>query len=253
MNDSKQRFSTRVENYIKFRPGYPPELMAFLQTELGLKSSSVIADIGSGTGILTSLFVRNGNTVFAVEPNDEMRRAAENLLAKHDNFTSVNGSAEATTLENESVDFIVAGQSFHWFDAQLAKQELTRILKATGWAVLVWNHLLTDASAFLRDYDQLLIEYGTNYLQIRKTWDDAASLDKFFGAGNYRRKTFDNKQVLDCEGVRGRLLSSSFAPREGEPKHDAMIKRLREIFMAHKVENQVEFIYETRAFYGRLK
>ncbi|MCP9493150.1 MAG: class I SAM-dependent methyltransferase [Pyrinomonadaceae bacterium MAG19_C2-C3] len=253
MIDSKERFSTRVANYIKHRPDYPRELVAFLRDELALNSSSIVADIGAGTGILTRAFLENGNRVFAVEPNDEMRRAAEEVLAKYDGFHSIKGSAEATTLERESVDYIVAGQAFHWFDVERARVELTRILKPDGWAVMVWNYLLTDKTEFLREYDELLIEYGVDYLQVRKSWDDAASLMKFYGAGNYRLETLDNRQILNYEGLRGRLLSSSFAPQAGEAKHDEMMRRLDEIYARHAVDNRVEMIYETRMYYGRLK
>lgn len=253
MVDSKQRFSTRVVDYIKHRPDYPCELVLFLRDELGLKSSSVVADIGAGTGILARVFLENGNRVFAVEPNDEMRRAAEDVLARYDGFKSVKGSAEATTLESGSINYVVAGQAFHWFDVERARVELTRIVKPDGWAVMVWNYLLTEANGFLREYDELLIEYGTDYVRIRKSWDDAGSLARFFGAGNYARSTFDNRQVLNHEGLRGRLLSSSFAPQAGEAKHDAMMTRLDEVFARHAVDNRVELIYETRAYYGRLR
>lgn len=253
MVDSKQRFSTRVADYIKHRPDYPRALLVFLRDGLGLKSSSVVADIGAGTGILTRLFLENGNHVFAVEPNDEMRRAAGQVLAKYDGFHSVKGSAEATMLESESVDAIVAGQSFHWFDVARAREELTRILKPDGWAVMIWNYLLTERTDFLREYDELLVEYGTDYLQIRKGWDDAASLTEFYGAGNHEVEKFDNRQVLNYEGLRGRLLSSWFAPQTGEAKHDAMMTSLSEIYARHAVDNQVEMIYETRMYYGRLK
>src|SRR5258705_12626233 len=93
-----QRFSSRVDNYVRFRPGYPDELIDSLRTENGLTEQAVIADVGSGTGKLTELFLRHGNSVFAVEPNQEMREAGERLLAHFPGFTSIHGTAEATTL-----------------------------------------------------------------------------------------------------------------------------------------------------------
>src|SRR5215469_16795520 len=137
--DAKQRFSNRVTDYARYRPSYPPELLDLLRMECGLQHEQNIADIGSGTGLLTKLFLENGNRVFGVEPNGEMRSAGEEVLRGYPNFTSIDGSAEATTLADSSVDFISAGQAFHWFDVELARGEFRRILKPGGWVVIVWQ------------------------------------------------------------------------------------------------------------------
>ena len=154
--DSKQRFSNRVADYIRYRPGYPSAVRDVLRSECGLKSGHVIADIGSGTGFLSELFLKNGNRVFGVEPNEAMRQAGEEYLASYDGFASVEGSAESTTLDDASVDFVTTGQAFHWFDQTAARSEFTRILKPSGWVVVIWNERLTDTTAFLRDYETLL-------------------------------------------------------------------------------------------------
>lgn len=116
MQDSTQRFSTRVANYIKYRPLYPPAVLETLGQRCGLTDRSIIADVGSGTGILAEMFLRNGNTVYGVEPNREMREAGERLLVDYPNFHSIDGTAEATALEDGNVDFVTAGQAFHWFN-----------------------------------------------------------------------------------------------------------------------------------------
>ena len=117
------RFNNRVENYIAYRPKYPAAVAEFLRNELGLSAASVVADVGSGTGILSELLLRAGCTVFGVEPNEAMREAAEELLQAYPNFKSVHGTAEATTLDDSSVDFVTAGQAFHWFDIEGARRE----------------------------------------------------------------------------------------------------------------------------------
>src|SRR5213595_654680 len=133
MSDPTKRFSNRVENYIKYRPGYPDAVIDLLTEECRLTQQSIIADIGSGTGILSELFLKNGNSVFAIEPNAAMRRTAEDLLRKHPKFTSIDAAAEATTLDIASVDFVTAAQAFHWFDRKNARKEFARILKPEGW------------------------------------------------------------------------------------------------------------------------
>lgn len=118
MADSAERFSGRVADYLKYRPGYPEELLAFLRSECGLVPGSVVADVGSGTGKLAELFLSGGNTVFGIEPNAEMRLAAERLFSGRSGFHSVAGRAEATTLPDSSVDLVAVGQAFHWFDRE---------------------------------------------------------------------------------------------------------------------------------------
>ena len=245
------RFDSRVANYAAYRPGYPPELMAFLRDELGLASASAVADVGSGTGILSELFLREGCRVFAVEPNAEMREAAEAALGHDPNFVSVAGAAEATTLGDACADFATAAQAFHWFDTERARAEFRRILKPQGWAVVVWNNRRTDSTAFLRDYESMLRRFGTDYAQVAATYGDENSLRKFFAPG-YQSKQFDNFQLFDFDGLKGRLLSASYVPLAGHPSHEPMLAELRRVFDAHQQGGRVRVEYDTDVYYGRL-
>jgi len=251
MFDSTQRFSSRVDNYIRYRPGYPPEIIEFLKTSCGLQSKSIIADVGSGTGILTEMFLKSGNPVFAIEPNREMRHAAERLLQSFPAFTSIAGTAEETTLPDASVDFVTVGQAFHWFDAARTRQEFRRILLPGGWVVLVWNDRRIDSTAFLAGYEQLLRDYATDYDQVNHKRIDASTLRAFFKA-DPDTKTFSNFQHFDFEALCGRLLSSSYAPDLGQPGHTEMIAALRGLFEAHQREGKVTFEYDTIIYCGRL-
>ncbi|WP_395738803.1 class I SAM-dependent methyltransferase [Prosthecobacter sp.] len=246
----EQRFSDRVENYVRYRPSYPQELVAMLQREAGLVPQSVIADVGSGTGISAELFLRAGNVVHAVEPNREMREAAERLLAGFPNFHSVAASAQETTLADASVDFIVAAQAFHWFNTAETRAEFSRILKPGGRVVLIWNERKLDATPFLQAFEQLLLTFGTDYTAIRHENVNAAALSAFF-QGAYVTHTFANEQRFDFEGLKGRLLSSSYAPAEGQPRHEEMLAELRRIFDVYEVSGQVCFEYDTRVHVGR--
>jgi SAM-dependent methyltransferase len=252
MVDSTKRFSSRVENYVKFRPGYPKAILALLRRDCGLSPSSVIADIGSGTGLSSKLFLTNGNRVYGVEPNPEMRVAGERLLAKHARFTSVAATAEATTLPDADVDFVVAGQAFHWFDIPATRAEFTRILKPNGWIVLMWNERHTSDTLFLRNYERILKTYCPEYPEVDHRRVDARVLHKFFGRQGFRFAHFDNTQQFDFEGVRGRLLSSSYAPDPGHPNHEPMLAELRRVFDAYQSSGHVAFLYDTQVYYGHL-
>lgn len=249
--DSTERFSSRVENYVRYRPGYPREILHLLRQECGLNPGSTIADIGSGTGVLSRLFLENGNPVFAVEPNVSMRQAGERLLAEYPRLTSIAGAAEATTLPDHRVDFVTAAQAAHWFDRERARREFTRILKPGGWLVLVWNERRTGSTPFLQAYERLLIAYGTDYEQVRHERTTAA-IHQFFAPAPFRQRDFEMCQEFDYAGLRGRLLSSSYTPPPGHPAHQPMLQELRRIFDQYQADGRVALAYDTRVFYGQL-
>lgn len=247
----ESRFSDRVENYIKFRPGYPAEVAALLQREAGLLPESVVADIGSGTGISTAVLLETGSKVFAVEPNREMREAAERLLADRPGFHSVNGNAGTTTLPGHSIDLVTAFQAFHWFAGEATRREFDRILKPGGHVALVWNARRLDSTPFLRDYENLLLTHGTDYATIRHENVHGPELFQFFKDAVCRRYSLPNHQTCDFEGLKGRLLSCSYVPQEGAPGFPAMIRELEEIFARHETDGQITIEYDTLIYVGR--
>ncbi len=251
MIDSKKRFSSRVENYVRYRPRYPVEVIKALQDGCSLTPASIVADIGSGTGFLSELFVANGNRVFAVEPNLEMRAAGKQYLGSNPRFKSIDGSAENTTLPDQSIDFVVAGQAFHWFDQAHTKREFARILKPSGWVMLVWNDRDIESTPFLVAYEQLLKEYATDYEQVKHKQIDKAVLSSFFDASQIHEKRFSYEQTFDYAGLKGRMLSSSYVPEQDHPKHREMTARLLEIFRTYCVGDRIHFRYNTRLFYGQ--
>ena len=245
------RFSDRVEDYVRYRPGYPPEVLDLLRAECGLQPSHIVADIASGTGMFSRLLLENGNSVFAVEPNTEMREMGVRQLESYNRLISVAGTAEETTLGSASVDFVTAAQAAHWFDLPRARAEFARILRPEGWCVLIWNERRTETTAFLRDYEQLLLTYGTDYKEVRHE-RTTAIIHEFFARALADERVFDLRQRFDYEGTAGRLLSSSYAPLEGHPSHAPMMQELRRIFRAHATDNVVEFEYNTRVYFGHL-
>ena len=251
LRDSMERFSDRVDDYVRFRPGYPPALVDLLTKACGLGPDAVVADVGSGTGILTALLLDSGARVIGVEPNLAMRSVAERAFAGNERFTSIDGSAEATTRVAGSVHLITAAQAFHWFDPPRTRTEFARILRPSGVVVLVWNQ--RKDSAFNRDYEEMLERYAAEYAHVRES-DRAAEprIRAFFAPGSPAVARFDNEQRFDEAGLRGRLASSSYAPRPGDPYHEPIMRRLGEIFAVHAHEGHVTFAYETVVWYGRL-
>ena len=250
--DPTKRFSNRVDNYIRYRPTYPPEVVTVLEQEAGLHREHVIADIGSGTGISTRLFLDHGNSVFAVEPNPAMRQAAETSFAGNARFHSVNGTAEQTSLAANSIDFVVAGQAFHWFDQTQARVEFSRILRPSGWVLLMWNTRRTDTTTFLSEYEHLISEFGIDYRQVNHRNIDQAKIQSFFAPAQFRYRRLDHVQKLDCAGLIGRLASSSYMPAESDPRFVPMSAAVEELFQRHAHSGQVEIDYDTELYFGQI-
>ncbi len=246
-----ERFSNRVENYVKYRPTYPTKVLNLFRDEMNLQNDSTIADIGSGTGISAKLFLENGCRVFGVEPNAAMREAAENFLQDFPNFKSVDGTAENTDLENKSVDFVVAAQAFHWFDKTKTRNEFKRILRDKGFVALMWNERQLDSTAFLRDYERLLIEFGTDYETVRHENITKETLQDFFQT-DFEQKTFSNGQTVDFNGLKGRMLSSSYMPTAENPRFSQMLENLETLFAQHGENGKIEILYDTNIFYGQI-
>ena len=250
-HSSTERFSNRVENYVRYRPGYPPEVLECLRRECGLRPEHLIAEIASGTGIFTRLLLENGNRVFAVEPNAAMREASEALKKSFPNLTFIVGTAEQTILPSASVDFVTAAQAAHWFQVEQARAEFQRILKPNGWCVLLWNERCTAGNKFLEDYERLLHTYCPDYKEKRHGRTELIA-QEFFSGSLYEERVFEYSQQFDLPGLTGRLLSSSYCPLAGHPNHAPMIQELGRIFSTHVHENAVQIDYDTRVFFSQL-
>jgi len=251
MSSPTERFTSRVETYAKYRPTYPIAVVDLLRAECSLSPQAIVADVGSGTGILSELLLKNGNEVLGVEPNRAMRLAAEHLLSGYHSFRSIDGAAEATTLPSDSVDLITAGQAFHWFDAAATRREFARILKPEGYVALIWNDRQLDSTEFLRAYEALLREYGTDYAKVQE-FNGESLIAEFFAPRGFTLKQFPNRQDFDYEGFKGRVLSASYTPEPGQPNFEPMLKALRELFDNYQADGKVAVEYDTKVFYGQL-
>jgi SAM-dependent methyltransferase len=249
--DAKQRFSSRVADYVRYRPGYPSEMIVLLSTECGLRPGHVIADIGSGTGFLSEVFLKSGNRVYGIEPNEAMRQAGEEYLASYDGFSSINASAEATTLDDASIDFVTAGQAFHWFQPNAARQEFRRILKPEGWIVVAHNDREL-VSPFAVAYENLLVKFGNGYKQVRESYPEKSLMEQFFSGGSVNMRSLPNEQLFDLDGLTGRVRSSSYAPQEGQPNYEPMMAAIKDLFRANEKDGRVRMEYSTHVYYGQL-
>lgn len=250
--NNKERFSNRVDSYSKYRPSYPKEAIDYLYDSVGLRSNSKIADVGSGTGIFSKLLLERGSYVIAVEPNQAMRAAAEQMLESNPRFQTISGSAESTGLPDQSVEFIVCAQAFHWFDRSAAQAEFRRILQPGGRVVLIWNSRLIKGTPFREEYDQLLHTYGTDYEKVNHKNISQTILRSFFKEGTMHEVRFKMSQEFDFESLKGRLLSSSYSPIPGHPNYDPMITELRNLFDRNNEDGIVLFDYETEIFLGEV-
>ena len=249
---STERFSDRVADYVHYRPSYPPALLDWLQRELGATPAWQVLDVGAGTGISAELFLAAGYHVTAVEPNAAMRTAMVERLGGTAGFEAVNGRADGTGLPAASVDLVTAAQAFHWFDPAAARSEFQRVLRPHGLAAIWWNSRRLTGTAFLEGYEALLQRYGTDYAQVAERYADDASLRAWFGAGLRGRARFEHRQRLDFVGLRGRLLSSSYAPKPGHPNHQPMVNALQQLFDRCQHDGYVSFDYDTRVSAGEL-
>jgi len=255
IDNSTTRFSNRVANYVRFRPSYPPEVLRSLTDDFGLRSDHLVADIGSGTGIFTELLLDAGHTVYAVEPNTAMRDAAEQRLAHLSNFRSVRGTAEATTLPDHSVDWLVAAQAFHWFDVDRFREEALRILRPPSMAAILWNNRRED-TPFLAAYETFLHEFAIDYAKVKHQNAEAdGRIPRFFKDGPFVRRGFTNAQDCNFDALKGRTLSASFMPSAEHPRYETMIESLGRLFDQHARNGKVTIEYETcmyvaKAAYG---
>lgn len=247
MSDSTTRFSNRVEDYVKYRPHYPIAVVDYLQQQGALPIGASIADIGSGTGISSMLFLNKGFFIKGVEPNKEMREKSEELLKDFPDFEAIDGTAEHTTLPDKSVDTVVAGQAFHWFNRNETRKEFERVLKPNGSVVLIWNERLIDTE-FEKNYEALIEKFGRQYKKVDHRNIDYKAIQDFFEPNEVRYEVFNNQQVFDYEGLEGRLLSSSYMPTRADADFKNMITELKQLFDQYNEAGVIAVHYATKVY-----
>ncbi len=249
----QDRFTGRALEYAQARPGYPREVVGWLCTVCGLGPGCVVADVGAGTGIFTEMLLETGARVSAVEPNADMRQVMQEALGLNTSFSAVDGTAERTGMENNSVDMVVAAQAFHWFDVSATKTEFRRILKPDGWVALLWNDRRTTGTAFLEACERLLREHCPDYLHVVSRDPSEETLKDFLGRESFHAASACNEQLLNKGEFLDRLKSCSFFPAPEESGYETTIKAAKSVFDEHNTDGRVQILYDTRLFCGRLE
>jgi SAM-dependent methyltransferase len=240
-----ERFSGIVENYARYRPGYPGEIISILEEKYNMENGKVIGDIGSGTGIFSKLLIEAGYFVFCVEPNDEMRIYSENEFAGLQNFKSVKGTAEKTNLSSQSVDAITAAQSFHWFDTFPVIDEFNRILKPDGYIILIWNDRRSDNNDFMNQYEKLLTRYCPDYSETSHKNYSSDRINSIFSGYNIDFYQIENHQDLNLDAFLGRLKSCSYCLKKDHENYNLLMDEITTLHTAFQSNGIVRFEYDT--------
>ncbi len=245
------RFAGLAGIYAKSRPGYPAAALDFIMTRCGLDRSSLLVDIGCGTGISSRLFSVRGVQVIGVEPNGDMRARAEaeSQQASEPKPIYRAGRAEATGLRDATADAVLAAQAFHWFDKPAALREFHRILKPGGWAVLMWNER-DQNDPFTAAYGEALrtLPETDEVEGARSRAGDALLISPLFR--DTQRVLFANEQVLDEEGLLGRAFSASYAPRQAD-QAAVFAAKLKAVYASYQEQGHVVLRYQTSVYLGR--
>ena len=250
--NSSERFSDRVEAYLAGRPRYPAVIVAHLAARGALPANGIVADIGIGTGLSAEPFLAAGYPVIGIEPNAPMRAAGSEYLGRFPAFEMRDGSADATGLADACVDLVLAAQAFHWFDAARFRVESLRILRAGGWAALVWNDRDLGGTPFLAGYEALLVEYGQDYLAIRYRHQGTDAIPVYFGGVAPAAAEFRHQRRMDWTAVAALANSASYLPGAGQPGHAELMAELLRLFDAHAENGSIEMRYTCRVHAARL-
>lgn len=248
-----ERFSSRVEAYRRFRSRYPRDITAVLEERCGLTHESVVADVGAGTGMLAEVFLENGNRVFAVEPNADMRAVCEELEERYPQLTCIDGTAEETRLADHSVDFVGVGRALHWFDQAKCRPEFVRILRAGGWVVLASHGPHTRTEPSIKEFQKILREHGTDYGPLRRRYDIEAAAKQFFGDNEIHEAQFPDTEEMTYDQLEGYALSLSVIPQPGHPGFPAMQRALQEYFARHESGGKVQMPMTCKLHFGHLQ
>lgn len=250
--DSTQRFSNRVEDYHRHRPGYPDDIIHILHNEGALPAFAIVADVGSGTGKLTQLFFKHVDKIYGVEPNHDMRRQAEKNFVDIAQFISVNGTAESTTLPSASIDLVCVGQAFHWFDREKCRGEFRRILRPNGWTALIWNYRNVEEDEVQQHYEHILKTNIPNYKQLdHKTMTDD-KIKNFFRSKKVTKFVLPHSQYFDLPSLNGRVLSSSYVPKPPDPVAQRILEQVAHFFQQYQQSGRIKFVYKTTLYLGQL-
>ena len=241
------RFDGKGEIYAKARPKYALEFFDYLKNALNIPVGSVFADVGSGTGIFTEQLLSRGYKVFAVEPNEDMRKKAEEKLSTDENFVSVNGSEGNMNLPDSSVDYVTAAQAFHWFDSEAFRRECRRVLKPGGKVIIIYN-TRDEKAACTKALVDLRYKYSSGFHGFSNGMSHEKCMAFFDGECDIFRA--DNTLTYDRQGYINRVLSSSYSMKESDDRYEEYLKDIDKIFDTFSAGGFITVPTETVAYIG---
>lgn len=247
-----ERFTDRVDDYKQYRPRYPAAIIDLLARDCHLSRDAKIADVAAGTGLLAEIFLAHSNYVTAIEPNARMREACATLQSIYRRLQCVDGRAEATGLSDRSVDFVTIGQAMHWFDLPRARAEFVRILRPNGWCVIAYNHRRRSGNSFYEGYESILNQFGVDYQQVRNEHLTNERLREFFHPASMRQHTLQNVQTFDLEGLKGRILSSSYMPQTDHELYELLQRKIESLFEACHTDGSLRMEYDCVVSYAQI-
>jgi SAM-dependent methyltransferase len=239
-------FSAKADDYVASRPGYPPQLFQLVEARCPPRPGVAVADVGSGTGLLTAGLLQLGYDVTAVEPNAEMRAVGDQFVAGQARYRSLGGSAESIPLADGSVDLITVAQAFHWFDVDRTRLEFRRILRPGGLVTLIWNDRRSEHPLHVA-LEGIFAAFGGEKWRAVASHEQQRAVPRFFGKAP-AQFTWPNQHDLDEHGLVSLVFSRSYMPpRESAAGQDA-IARARDVFANFAQGGRVTVLYRTIAY-----
>lgn len=247
-----EKFTGKAKIYNKYRSSYANNCIEDIIKDRNISNQTIIADIGAGTGKLTEQFLEKGIKVIAVEPNKDMLNMARENLSKYGELIEFKEeAAEATKIENKSIDIIVVAQAFHWFDKELFKKECKRILKSDGLIAIMWNFI-----DYKQELEGKIIDIHKKYTTLSFNASEEKKRDEeiaeFFGENNYELKIYENNYLEDYERFLGKQLSMSYALKKEDEKYNEYIGAFKKLFDKYGKDGIIEVHNNTYCYFGKL-
>lgn len=250
--DNTTKFSDKVEVYRQYRPSYPDAFVHYLFDEVGISQDACVADIGAGTGILTEILSEHVKTVYAIEPDRNMRIACMDTCGRSCAFVALEGRAESTGLPDQCLDFITVAQAFHWFEPHRTQLEFSRVLKPDGMVILVWNSRVPDAPLTIA-WDAVCRKHCPNFTGFSNdSVMSESQVHDFFRDGICETRQYPNNRLLDLASFLGTALSASYAPVFGQPAYDSFVTALTQLFWEHATGEKILVPMYTHSYVGRI-
>ncbi|HLO27660.1 MAG TPA: class I SAM-dependent methyltransferase [Anaerolineales bacterium] len=243
-------YSTKAEKYAKYRWDYSLQAIEAIIQIAHVTEQTLAADIGAGTGMLTKHFAGRVRHIYAVEPNDEMRKIAEGQLERFENCSVIKGCAEAIPLGNQSVDLITVAQALHWFDPTRTRAEFRRVLKPKGWLTAIRNYGVDQT--LNQAMGRICAEADRAGLLEAVPHPEEKPVSYYCGHEDIQRLTYEIEEKQNWDEFIGSLLSASYMPEESHPSYPRLERVARQVFDDLSENGELRVRGETELIIGQV-